>query len=141
MTETKQFQMEVMAIRQAIEGRDMTTPTEAQIEAFREAMPIWWQRGAAQKKEETEDIIKCLTAAAGVRGKMDYSPGTPIGGAAGVEEPEPKYVSTDLAAIGTMAAINATIERCAQVADEIMQTYEDELTGPQRRRVGATIRA
>jgi hypothetical protein len=40
-----------------------------------------------------------------------------------------------------MAAINATIERCAQVADEIMQTYEDELTGPQRRRVGATIRA
>jgi hypothetical protein len=31
-------------------------------------------------------------------------------------ETEPKYVSTDLAAAGTMAAINKTIKRCAQVA-------------------------
>jgi hypothetical protein len=116
----------------------MTTFTQAQINAaLRAANKV--RLGAGDDRAQME---AALIAAAGVE-KWPMNTLTSRQGemldaerAATNQKDLARYIQT----IG-MATEARTIERCAQVADEIMQTYEDELTGPQRRRVGATIRA
>jgi hypothetical protein len=97
MTESKQLQMEILAIRQALEGQAMTELTRAQIEAALKA--VFEKHGISIGSEA---ILTALTAAAGV----DWC-----------EQGKGKLVTADAVRI-------ATIERCAQVAiDRGASTY------------------
>jgi hypothetical protein len=65
MTESKQLQMEILAIRQALEGQAMTELTRAQIEAALKA--VFEKHGISIGSEA---ILTALTAAAGA-GPLD----------------------------------------------------------------------
>ena len=114
MTELTQTQIEALRLLwdktnmrgDLRQGQAVTAPTQAQIEAFRAVMPTWWQRGAAQKKEETEEIIRVLTAVAGVGNWQD------------------KYKS--LYEEGVKHLENKIIERCAQVAESFWPVKEHQ---------------
>jgi hypothetical protein len=107
----------------------MTKPTDAQIEAFRKAMPIWWQRGAAQKKEEIEDVARALEAA--------------LTAAAEVGRNETEIIEAKWQGWFDEAIIKVKAkerERCAQVAEATI-TDDPSWANGRAKNIAAAIRA